>query len=130
MLFRSEIDGFLDAARAAADAGVAAIGSRARAAAASRIAALATAAPPHRRVAVSRLAATARHAVAASRTAGAERLLAALVTTGPSDEAAPESWLERIAELGAGAAPNADDRVAAGAGRPRALIVLVPSARP
>ena len=125
-----EIDGFLDAARAAADAGVAAIGSRARAAAASRIAALATAAPPHRRVAVSRLAATARHAVAASRTAGAERLLAALVAPGASDEAAPESWLERIAELGAGAAPNADERAAGGAGRPRALIVLVPSARP
>jgi helicase-like protein len=122
-----EIDAYLESARAAADAGVAAIGSRARATAASRIAALATAAPPHRRVAMSRLAASARHAVARSRTAGAERLLAALVASDDREPAAAETWLERIAGVGAGALPNEDDGAPSEPGRTLALIVLVPS---
>ena len=122
-----EIDAYLDSARAAADAGVAAIGSRARAAAASRIAALATTAPPHRRVAVSRLAAAARNVVASSRTAGAERLLAALVAPGAGDPTAAEAWLERIAAVGAATAPNADERAEVAPDRASALILLVPS---
>jgi hypothetical protein len=108
---------------------VAAVGSRARAAASSRIAALAAAAPPHRRPAVSRLAATARDAVAASRSAGAERLLAALVSTSTGDEGADaaEAWLERIIEVTESGAPNAN-RVALGTRtRVHALIVLVPA---
>jgi superfamily II DNA or RNA helicase len=127
-----EADAYLSAASAAADAGVAAVGSRARAAASSRIAALAAAAPPHRRPAVSRLAATARDAVAGSRSAGAERLLAALVSTIASDEGADaaEAWLERIIEVTEPGAPNANN-FALGARTTRtrvhALIVLVPT---
>jgi superfamily II DNA or RNA helicase len=104
-----EIESYLEAARAAADAGVAAVGSRARAVAASRIAALAAAAPPHRRVAVSRLAAHARGAVAGSRSAGAERLLAALIArplAGADADGAAEVWLDRVIEAGERGAPN------------------------
>jgi hypothetical protein len=127
-----EADAYLSAASAAADAGVAAVGSRARAAASSRIAALAAAAPPHRRPAVSRLAATARDAVAGSRSAGAERLLAALVSTIASDEGADaaEAWLERIIEVTEPGAPTANNfAVGARTTRTRvhALIVLVPT---
>jgi superfamily II DNA or RNA helicase len=125
-----ELDGYLDAARAAAEAGVTAVGSKARAAAASRIAALAAAAPPHRRVAVSRLAASARRAVAGSRTAGAERLLAALIRPrGASDDAADaaETWLERVIDA-AGTSPNAiDDDQRTSHTRVTALVVLVPA---
>jgi hypothetical protein len=124
-----EIDDHLESIRAAADAGIASIGSRARATAASRIAALASTAPPHRRVAISRLAATARHVVAKSRTAGAERLLAALVAPQADDPAAAEAWLERIAEVGARGEPNAERRSAATPGGARALILLLPSGR-
>jgi hypothetical protein len=118
----------LDAARAAADAGVDDVGSRARAAAATRIAALAASAPPHRRTAVSRLAANARSVVATSRSAGAERLLAALVShrSGPDGAEAAETWLERIIDARTGV-PNADRDDAAGRReRVVALILLVP----
>jgi hypothetical protein len=125
-----EIDAHLDAARAAADAGVGAVGSRARAHAASRIAALAAAAPPHRRVAVSRLAAGARQAVAASRSAGAERLLAAMVSQRSNDDTdkAAETWLQRVIDASESPSPNVRgaDRDASSA-RLVALIVLVPS---
>ena len=77
--------------------------------ASSRISAVVAAAPAHRRVAVSRLAARARQTVAASQTAGAERLLSALL----ADESTPivaneaaERWLSRVIELGP--APEAD----------------------
>lgn len=125
-----EIDVYMDAARGAADAGVTAVGSRARATASSRIAALAAAAPPHRRPAVSRLAAAARDAVAASRSAGAERLLAALVSTSAGDEGADaaEAWLERIIEVTDSGAPNAIGIGASTTARVHALIVLVPTA--
>jgi hypothetical protein len=124
-----EIDAYLDAVRGAADAGVTAIGSRARATASSRIAALAAAAPPHRRPAVSRLAAAARDAVAASRSAGAERLLAALVSSSAGDEGADaaEAWLERIIEVTESGAPNATGIVSSTTIRVHALIVLVPT---
>ena len=123
-----EIGGYLDAARGAADAGVTAVGSRARANASSRIAALAAAAPPHRRPAVSRLAAAARDAVAASRSAGAERLLAALVSSSTGDEGADaaEAWLERIIEVTESGAPNATGIISSATTRVHALIVLVP----
>jgi len=125
-----ELDAYLDASRAAADAGVAAVGSRVRAIATSRIAALAAAAPPHRRPAVSQLAVAARSSVAASRSAGAERLLAALVAprVGGEGADAAEAWLERVIEVTESRVPNAD----AAANRfPRvhALIVLVQSHR-
>jgi hypothetical protein len=125
-----ELDAYLDASRAAADAGVAAVGSRVRAIATSRIAALAAAAPPHRRPAVSQLAVAARSSVAASRSAGAERLLAALVAprVGGEGADAAEAWLERVIEVTESPVPNAD----AAANRfPRvhALIVLVQSHR-
>jgi len=125
-----EIDTYLDAVRGAADAGVTALGSRARATASSRIAALAAAAPPHRRPAVSRLAAAARDAVAASRSAGAERLLAALVSTSAGDEGADaaEAWLERIIEVTESGAPNATGIASSTTARVHALIVLVPTA--
>ncbi len=124
-----EIDGYLDALRGAADAGVNAVGSRARATASSRIAAVAAAAPPHRRPAVSRLAAAARDAVAGSRSAGAERLLAALVSSRAGDEGADaaEAWLERIIEMTESATPNAPGTVLSTTGRVHALIVLVPT---
>ena len=130
-----ELDVYLDAARGAADAGVAVVGSRARAAAASRIAALAAAAPPHRRVAVSRLAVSARGAVARSRTAGAERLLAALMAArAPSDATTheAEAWLERVINVGGGASPNGttDDHETATSQRVCAVIVLVPAPDP
>ena len=122
-----ELDVYLDAARGAVDAGVATVGSRVRATASSRIAALAAAAPPHRRPAVGRLAAAARDSVAASRSAGAERLLAALVSARAGDEGtdAAEEWLERVIEVAESRQPNA----AVGAAAPssvNALIVLVP----
>ncbi len=126
-----EIDAYLDAARAASDAGVATVGSRARVTASSRIAALAAAAPPHRRPAVSRLAVAARNSVAASRSAGAERLLAALVSARAGDEgaAAAEEWLERVIEVAEPRLPNADVGAPAPS-RVNALIVLVPDHRP
>jgi hypothetical protein len=118
-----EVDGYLEAARAARDAGVTAVGSRARNAAVQRISVLAASAPPHRRTAVSRLAAGARTTVAASRSAGAERLLAALVSGADGADLA-EAWLERVADAGVNLPPNDD----APATNPtlRALIVLVP----
>jgi hypothetical protein len=119
-----QVDVHLEATRAAADAGVIAVGSRARAVAASRIAALAANAPPHRRTAVSRLAASARQAVATSRSAGAERLLAALVAPDADESAeAAEEWLERIIDAGEASVPNGIDKPAE---RLLALIVLVP----
>jgi hypothetical protein len=124
-----EIDLHLESARAADDAGVASIGSRARSAAASRIAALTTAAPPLRRVAISRLAASARHVVTRSRTAGAERLLAALVATAANDPMAAEAWLERIVEAGTREAPNGNLDGTGRPGLPRAILLLVPSRR-
>ena len=125
-----DLDAYFDAARGAADAGVAAVGSRARATASSRIAALAAAAPPHRRPAVSRLAVAARDSVAASRSAGAERLLAALVSSRAGDEGADaaEAWLERVIEAAESRLPNADVAGAAPSGV-NALIVLVPDHR-
>jgi hypothetical protein len=59
-------------------------------------------------VAVSRLAVSARRAVATSRSAGAERLLTALLAdrTSPPDDAA-ESWLTRVIGL-ADSSPNAE----------------------
>jgi hypothetical protein len=121
-----ELDAYLDASRAAADAGVTAVGSRAHAIASSRIAALAAAAPPHRRPAVSQLAAAARSSVAASRSAGAERLLAALVAPRVGDEGADaaEAWLERVIEVTESRVPNADS-AAPRPSRVNALIVLV-----
>jgi superfamily II DNA or RNA helicase len=125
-----EIDSYLDASRAAADAGVAAVGSRVRAIASSRIAALAAAAPPHRRPAVSQLAAAARSSVAASRSAGAERLLAALVAPRVDREGADaaEAWLERVIEVTESRVPNAD-AAAPRSSRVHALIVLVQNHR-
>ena len=125
-----EFDAYLDASRAAADAGVAAVGSRARAIASSRIGALAAAAPPHRRPAVSQLAVAARSAVAASRSAGAERLLAALVAPRAGDEGADaaEAWLERVIEVTESHVPNADV-AAAHPSRVHAVIVLVQNHR-
>jgi len=121
-----ELDLYFDAKRAAADAGVAAVGSRARAIASSRIAALAAAAPPHRRPAVSQLAVAARSAVAASRSAGAERLLAALVAprVGGEGADAAEAWLERVIEVTESRTPNADD-TGPRPSRVHALVVLV-----
>ena len=125
-----ELDAYFDAARAAADAGVAAVGSRARAIASSRIAALAAAAPPHRRPAVSQLAVAARNSVAAARSAGAERLLAALVAprVGGEGADAAEAWLARVIEVTESRAPNAAV-VAPGPTRVNALIVLVQNQR-
>ena len=124
-----ELDAYLDAARAAADAGVAGVGSRTRAIASSRIAALAAAVPPHRRPAVSQLAVAARRSVAASRSAGAERLLAAIVAPGVGNEGADaaEAWLERVIEVTESLAPNADSEP--NGFRVSALIVLVQDQR-
>jgi len=125
-----ELDAYFDASRAAADAGVTAVGSRARAIASSRIAALAAAAPPHRRPAVSQLAVAARTSVAASRSAGAERLLAALVAprVGGEGADAAEAWLERVIDATESRAPNAD-AIAPRPSRVHALVVLVQNAR-
>jgi len=125
-----ELNAYLDAARAAADAGVAAVGSRARAIASSRIAALAATAPPHRRPAISQLAVAARSSVAASRSAGAERLLAALVAPRVGDKGAEaaEAWLERVIEVTESRTPNADG-AAPRPSRVNALIVLVQNHR-
>ena len=125
-----ELDAYLEASRAAADAGVAAVGSRARAIASSRIAALAAAAPPHRRPAVSQLAVAARSSVAASRSAGAERLLAALVApkVGSEGADAAEEWLERVIQASESRTPNAEGGQP-GASRVNALIVLVRNPR-
>ena len=125
-----ELDAYLDASRAAADAGVAGVGSRARAIASSRIAALAAAAPPHRRAAVSQLAVAARSSVAASRSAGAERLLAALVAPRVGDDGsnAAEAWLERVIEVTQARGPNADV-AAPRPSRAIALIVVVQNQR-
>ena len=125
---QNEIDRYLDATRAARSAGIADVGSRTRAAVASRIARLAGHAPPHRRSSVTRLAAEARHVVARSRSAGAERLLAALVTpdSGMDGADAAETWLERIIDAGTAAPPNEPPGE-----EPRerllALILLVPT---
>jgi len=118
-----ELDTYLDASRAAADAGLAAVGSRARAIAASRIAALAADAPPHRRPAVSQLAVAARSSVAASRSAGAERLLAALVAprVGGEGADAAEAWLERVIQVTESRTPNVD----AAAPRPFRVIAVI-----
>ena len=105
-----QLEAYVLSQRAAHDAGVALSGSRAHSTASSRIAALAAAAPPHRRVAVSRLAATARHAVAASRTAGAERLLSALLADGSAGVATDdggETWLSRVIGIADASRPNA-----------------------
>ena len=103
------IEAYATTQRAERDAGLALVGSRPHAMASSRISAVVAAAPAHRRVAVSRLAARARQTVAASQTAGAERLLSALL----ADESTPivaneaaERWLSRVIELGP--APEAD----------------------
>jgi hypothetical protein len=123
-----DLEAFLDAHRAAADAGVAEVGFRTHSAAAGRIAALAARAPAHRRVAVSRLAASARTAVDRARTAGSERLLRALLATNADEDAtgdAGESWLARLAALD----PTPDRHPAPTAPAPTridALIVLVP----
>ncbi|HEX5073597.1 MAG TPA: DEAD/DEAH box helicase [Gemmatimonadaceae bacterium] len=124
-----ELDAYLNTARAAADAGVAGVGSRTRAIASSRIAALAAAVPPHRRPAVSQLAVAARRSVAASRSAGAERLLAAIVAPGVGNEGADaaEAWLERVIEVTESLAPNADSEP--NGFRVSALIVLVQDQR-
>ena len=124
-----EIDSFLEATRAAADAGVVDAGSRIQTAASNRIASIAASAPPHRRVAMSRLAASARSAVARSRTAGNERLLRALVSAdfpGSGIGDAGEAWLERVIDLGSTAAPNAATPPAVSEPHVEALIVLVP----
>jgi hypothetical protein len=58
---------------------------------------------------VSRLAAHARGAVAGSRSAGAERLLAALIArplAGADADGAAEVWLDRVIEAGERGAPN------------------------
>ena len=124
-----EIDAHLDSARAAADAGVADVGSRAHASAAGRIASVTAAAAPHRRVVVSRLAADARRSIERARSAGAERLLNALVATGAREEhtgAAAEAWLEQVIELG-GPSPNVDrDQTGGGTSVVRALLLLIP----
>jgi hypothetical protein len=124
-----EIDTHLDSERAAAEAGVADVGSRAHASAAGRIASVTAAAAPHRRVVVSRLAADARRSIDQARSAGAERLLNALVATGVREEqtgAAAEAWLEQVIELGT-SAPNAGrEQSDAGAPKIRALLLLIP----
>jgi superfamily II DNA or RNA helicase len=124
----ADLDAYLEAARAAADVGVSAVGSHARAVAASRISALAAAAPAHRRVATARLAARARVSVARSRSAGAERLLAALVASRtPDDDAAgaAETWLERVVAATESSTPNAEPVPSAEPPRVVALVVLV-----
>jgi hypothetical protein len=121
----AEVEEYLAEQRAAADAGVIALGSRAQATAANRIAALAASAPAHRRVAVSRLAASARQAVAKSRTAGAERLLSALVDSADAENASPESWLSRLIETSAGTPPNVDSAVGESRTTVRAVILIV-----
>ena len=112
---------------AARDAGLTLAGSRTHAMASTRISVVAAAAPAHRRAAVSRLAARARQTVAASRTAGAERLLTALLADRSSplaaDEAA-ETWLSRVIELGATPTPNAAP-AEGGAWTVHALLLLV-----
>jgi superfamily II DNA or RNA helicase len=125
-----ELDAYFDASRAAADAGLTAVGSRARAIASSRIAALAAAAPPHRRPAVSQLAVAARRSVAGLRSAGAERLLAALVAprVGGEGADAAEAWLERVIEATESRAPNADTTPPRPS-RVHALVVLVQNPR-
>ena len=124
----TEIGAFLDAERAAQDAGVGAVGSAIHSAAAVRIASLAARAPAHRRTAVSRLAVSARRAVEHSQTAGRERLLRALLaverrsgTTSDADEA----WLSRVIELEDDAPNVAPDRPRASS-RPIAVVVFVP----
>jgi superfamily II DNA or RNA helicase len=123
-----EIGAYVESTRAAADAGVSAVGSRTHANAAGRIASLAASAPPHRRIIVSRLAAGARRAIDRARSAGAERLLGALVSAGDSasDTAdAAEAWLERVIELGAPATPNAGPAMETGEPVVRAVLLLV-----
>jgi hypothetical protein len=123
----AELDAFAIARVAARDVGLATVGSRAHAVASNRIAALAAAAPAHRRVAVSRLAVSARRAVASSRSAGAERLLSALLadrTSSPAEDAA-ETWLARVIDLAA-PAPNAERAEAAESGHTvRAVLLLI-----
>ena len=64
--------------------------------------------------------------MAASRSAGAERLLAALVAPRAGDEGADaaEAWLERVIEVTESQVPNADVAAARPA-RVHAVIVLV-----
>ena len=123
-----EIEAYLESTRAAADAGVFAVGSRVRAHAAGRIASLTASAPPHRRVVVSRLAAGARRAIEGARSAGAERLLGALVAAGESDldtTDSAEAWLERVIEMGSPASPNAAPNNEHCAPVVRAVLLLV-----
>ena len=123
-----EISAYLDATRAAADAGVLAVGSRTHASVAGRIASLAASAPAHRRVVVSRLAAGARRTIQSARSAGAERLLAALVSADVSDNGdadAGEAWLERVIELGSPGAPNVEPSPGTSAPVVRAVLLLV-----
>ena len=123
------IEAHAAAQRAARDAGLTLAGSRTHAMASTRISAVAAAAPPHRRAAVSRLAAHARQTVAASRTAGAERLLTALLadrSSPPAVDKAAEAWLSRVIELGAAPGPNAAPAPAeSGAWTVQALLLLV-----
>jgi hypothetical protein len=126
-----EIDAYVESTRAAADAGISGVGSRTHANAAGHIASLAASAPPHRRIVVSRLAAGARRAIDHARSAGAERLLGALVSARNSAHDAADSaeaWLERVIELGPAPPPNAGAATGAGeAGEAvvRAVLLLV-----
>jgi hypothetical protein len=63
--------------------------------------------------------------VATSRTAGAERLLAALVDSADAENASPESWLSRLIETSHGP-PNASFEDAEVARSIRAVILVVP----
>jgi len=72
----------------------------------------------------------ARTSVATSRSAGAERLLAALVAprVGGEGADAAEAWLERVIDATESRAPNAD-AIAPRPSRVHALVVLVQNAR-
>jgi len=131
-----QLDRFMAGERASAATDLELVGSRAHARVAGRIAIVAAAAPAHRRVIMSRLAARARTALRATRAAGGERMLDALIPPGTaeSSDAAGEAWLDRVIELGSRSLPNAGDSAHEAAEVPAespavlALLMLVASA--
>ena len=128
----ADLASFLDAERAATDAGIGEVGSRTHTAAAARIASVAARAPAHRRTAISRLAVSARRAVDHSRSAGQERLLRALLAIDAREGPPPgddEAWLGRVIALD-GDAPNAVPKPVPTDAEVLAIIVFVPYQTP
>jgi hypothetical protein len=124
----ADIASFLDAERAATDAGIGEVGSRTQSAAAARIASVAARAPAHRRTAISRLAVSARRAVDHSRSAGRERLLRALLAVDTHEgplSGDDEAWLGRVIALDRDA-PNVEPKPARANTQLLAVIIFVP----